>query len=180
MAEAGEEPEEELEFKWGKPRGVGVKNKNVRFYESFTYDGVDYALYDSVFLFKEGEPEPFIGKLIKIWESADKSKKVRVLWYFRPCEILNFLDGYETLENELFLASGEGLGLANVNPLEAIAGKCIVVCISKDNRNPQLSDEELQMADFVFSHCFDVGKCEISDKIDDKIAGVEGYYFTWL
>lgn len=30
------------------------------------------------------------------------------------------------------------------------------------------------MADFVFSHCFDVGKCEISDKIDDKIAGVEG------
>jgi hypothetical protein len=30
---------------------------------------------------------------------------------------VNFLDGYEALENELFLAAGEGLGLSNINPL---------------------------------------------------------------
>lgn len=106
-----------LEFKWGKKKGFGGKKKEVTFYESFTYDGVDYTLYDSVYLYKDDEPEPFIGKLIKIWENGDKSRKVKILWFFRPCEILNFLEGYETLDNELFMACGEGLGLSNINHL---------------------------------------------------------------
>ncbi|GAU14181.1 hypothetical protein TSUD_307410 [Trifolium subterraneum] len=193
------------EFKWGKKKGFGGRNKDVTFYESFTYDGVDYTLYDSVYLYKEGETEPFIGKLIKIWENGDKSKKVKVLWFFRPCEIVNFLDGYEALENELFLAAGEGLGLTNINPLipykgygmvtflwravapaasvvekaekheneEAIAGKCNVVCISKDDRNTHPSNEDLPNADFVCYCFFDVGQHKILDKVDDKIAGVE-------
>lgn len=109
--------EKDPEFKWGKHKCVGGKRREVNFYESFTYDGVHYTLYDSVYLYKDGETEPFIGKLIKIWENADKSKKVKILWFFRPCEIFNFLKGYETVENELFLASGEGLGLTNINPL---------------------------------------------------------------
>lgn len=108
---------ESPEFKWGKKRGIGGKKRDVQFYESFTYDGVEYTLYDCVYLYKENEPEPYIGKLIKIWENADKSKKVKVLWFFRPCEILNFLGDDQPPENELFLASGEGVGLANVNAL---------------------------------------------------------------
>ncbi|KAL9338886.1 hypothetical protein Peur_067901 [Populus x canadensis] len=162
-----------IEFKWCKKRGVGGKKKDVQFYESFFYDGVDYTLYDSVYMYKEGEPEPYIGKLIKIWENADKTKKVKVLWFFRPHEISNYLGDEKTLKNELFLASGEGVGNANVNPLEAIAGKCNVVCSSKDSRNPLPSDEELQEADFVFYRAFDVGNCRILDKIDEKIAGIE-------
>ena len=59
---------------------------------------------------------------------------------------------------------------------ESIAGKCDVVCISKDNRNPQPSDEELQRAEFVFFRTFDVGNFKISDKIDEKIAGIEGMF----
>eukprot|EP00258_Populus_trichocarpa_P029559 XP_024445578.1 protein ANTI-SILENCING 1 isoform X2 [Populus trichocarpa] len=162
-----------IEFKWCKKRGVGGKKKDVQFYESFFYDGVDYTLYDSVYMYKEGEPEPYIGKLIKIWENADKTKKVKVLWFFRPREISNYLGDEKTLKNELFLASGEGVGNANVNPLEAIAGKCNVVCSSKDSRNPLPSDEELQEADFVFYRAFDVGNCRILDMIDEKIAGIE-------
>lgn len=115
MVEADES--EEIEFKWGKKRGVGGKKKEVRFYESFSYDDVEYSLYDSVYLYKVSEPEPYIGKLIKIWENPDKSKRVKVLWFFRSCEIQNYLGAEEVPENELFLASGEGLGLANVNPL---------------------------------------------------------------
>ncbi|KAB5553265.1 hypothetical protein DKX38_010576 [Salix brachista] len=164
---------ENIEFKWGKQRGVGGKKKDVKFYESFSYDGVEYALYDSVYMYKEGETEPYIGKLIKIWENADMTKKVKVLWFFCPREISNYLGDEKTPENELFLASGEGVGSTNVNPLEAIAGKCNVVCSSKDSRNPQSSDEELQEADFVFYRTFDVGNCRILDKIDDKIAGIE-------
>ncbi|XVE71072.1 hypothetical protein DITRI_Ditri10aG0120800 [Diplodiscus trichospermus] len=164
---------ENLEFKWGKKRGIGGKKKDVQFYESFTYDGLEYSLYDNVYLHKEGESLPYLGKLIKIWENPDKSKKVKVLWYFQPFEISNYLLLELTHENEVFLASGEGVGLANVNPLGAIAGKCNVVCISKDSRNPQPSDEELQMADFVFCRTFNVGQCIILDKIDDKIAGVD-------
>ncbi|XP_057427240.1 protein ANTI-SILENCING 1-like [Lotus japonicus] len=165
--------EESIEFKWGKKRGIGGKRKDVQFYESFTYDGVDYALYDTVYLDSGGEFEPFVGKLIKIFENRDKSKKVKVQWYFRPGEIRKFVEGIETRHNELFFACGEGLGLANVNPLEAIAGKCNVVCISKDIRNSQPSDEALQKADFVFHRFFDVGQRKILDTIDDKSAGIE-------
>ncbi|KAB5513984.1 hypothetical protein DKX38_027890 [Salix brachista] len=171
MVEA--EKVDSIEFKWGKKRGVGGKKKDIQFYESFFYDGVDYTLYDSVYMYKEGETEPYIGKLIKIWENADKTKKVKVLWFFRPREISNYLGDEKTHMNELFLASGEGVGNANVNPLEAIAGKCNVVCSSKDSRNPQPLDEELQEADFVFYRAFDVGNCRILDKIDEKIAGIE-------
>ncbi|XP_038712041.1 protein ANTI-SILENCING 1-like isoform X2 [Tripterygium wilfordii] len=164
---------ENVEFRWGKKRGIGGKKKDVRFYESFNYDNVEYTLYDCVYLYKEGEPEPFIGKLIKIWETSDKTRRIKVLWFFRPCEILNYLGAEAPLDNELFLASGDGVGLTNINPLEAIAGKCNVVCISKDERNLQPSDEQVRLADFIFYRTFDVGLCEISDKINEKIAGIE-------
>ncbi|XP_058081707.1 protein ANTI-SILENCING 1 isoform X2 [Magnolia sinica] len=163
-------------FKWGKKRGVGGAKKEVQFYESFTYDEIEYVLYDCVYLYKEGEPEPYIGKLIKLWEQPNRKKKIKVLWFFRPIELLNWLGDDHALENEIFLACGEGMGLANVNPLEVIAGKCNVICTSKDERNPQPSNEEMKMADFIFFRTFDVGNCTISDKFLDKIAGVEVRY----
>ncbi|XP_059461881.1 protein ANTI-SILENCING 1-like [Corylus avellana] len=166
--------EEDLEFKWGKKKGVGGKKKDFQFYQSFTYDGVEYELYDCVYLLAAGESEPHIGKLIKILENPLKKKTVKVLWFFRPCEMLKYPGVVvDTAENELFLASGEGAGLANMNPLEAIAGKCNVVCTSKDSRNPQPSDEELQKADFIFYRGFDVKDLKILDKIEEKVAGIE-------
>ncbi|XP_022982080.1 protein ANTI-SILENCING 1-like isoform X1 [Cucurbita maxima] len=167
------EQEEKVEFQWGKRKGIGGKKKDVSFYESFTYDGVEYFLYDSVYLYKEGEPEPYIGKILKIWQNPDKTKKVKILWFFRPCEILNYLGAEDTRDNELFLASGDGVGLANVNSLEVIAGKCSVLCYSNDSRNPRPSDEALKKADFVFCRTFDVGKLEVCNEICEKIAGVE-------
>lgn len=163
----------DMGFKWGKKRGVGVKNREIKYYESFHFDGVEYNLYDDVYLYKEGEPEPYIGKLVRIWETPNKTRRVKVLWFFRPCEIVKYLGTEQPLENELFLASGEGVGLANDNPLEAIAGKCHIICTSKDARNLQPSPEELQKADFVFSRTFDVAQYKIMDKIDEKIAGTE-------
>lgn len=63
---------------------------------------------------------------------------------------------------------------------EPIAGKCNVVCISKDSRNPQPSYEEIEMADFIFYRTFDVGHRVITDKIDDKIAGIDGMCYLAL
>lgn len=169
---------EDPEFEWGKKKGIGGKKKDVQFYESFTFDGEEYKLYDcAYFQADDGDSEPYIGKIIKIWENADKSKKVKVAWFFLPCEISGYLDGEEVRENELVLASGEGLGLFNINPVETIVGKCNVVCISKDSRNWQPSIEELQKADHVFYRTFDVEQRIISDKIDEKIAGIEAKYF---
>ncbi|EOA20157.1 hypothetical protein CARUB_v10000449mg [Capsella rubella] len=170
---------EGLQFKWGKKKSVGGKKKDVQFYESFTYDGDEYHLYDCVLVGNASEPEstePFIGMIIKIWEHANKHipRKVKLLWFFKPSEILPYLEEVpDALANELFLGSGEGLGLANINQLEAIGGKCSVLCISKDKRNPQPSDEEINSADFVFRRAFDVGSCKVVDTIDDKIAGVD-------
>ncbi|XP_077210536.1 bromo-adjacent homology (BAH) domain-containing protein isoform X2 [Tasmannia lanceolata] len=167
-ADGGENPI----FKWGQKRGVGGAKKDAQFYESFTYDGIEYFLYDCVYLYKEGEPEPFIGKLLKIWEQSNR-RRVKVLWFFRPIELLNWLREDVTLENEIFLACGEGLGLTNVNPLEVIVGKCNVICTSKDRRNRQPSDEEMKMADYIFYRTFNVANCTISDKLDNVIAGTE-------
>ncbi|KAF5938748.1 hypothetical protein HYC85_023007 [Camellia sinensis] len=140
----------------GVKRGVGGKKKEVQFYDSFTYgDGVDYILHDCVYMYKEGEPKPYIGKLIKIWENGDKTKKVKVQWFFHPSEILNWLRGEEALPNEIFLASGERAG--------SNCWKCNVVSISKDNRNPQPSEQEIRMADNIFYRTFDVRHCTISD-----------------
>lgn len=112
-------PEElkDPEFKWGIKRGVGGKNKDVKFYESFTYDGVLYALYDNVYMHKKEEPAPYIGKLVKIWETGQGVRKIKVQWFFRPSEISCYLKDVEVSENELFFASGDGKGLANLNPL---------------------------------------------------------------
>ncbi|KAL2544799.1 protein ANTI-SILENCING 1 [Forsythia ovata] len=163
---------EEPEFKWVNKRGHGGSNKDVQFYESFTYDGVDYSLYDCVYMYKHDEPEQYIGKLLEIWENVDKSKKVKVQWFLRPSEISNYLRDTEVMENEIFLTSGDGVGLANVNPLEAVAGKCNVLCISMDSRNVQPSAEELQGAHYVFYRVFDVKSCEISNHLDDTVGGL--------
>uniref|UniRef100_A0A1J3GBR0 BAH domain-containing protein n=1 Tax=Noccaea caerulescens TaxID=107243 RepID=A0A1J3GBR0_NOCCA len=177
--------ESALEFKWGKKRGVGGKKKDVRFYESFTFDGDEYRLFDCVLVADPIEPdsdELFVAKIIKIWENSNKRAKaprqVKLLWFFKPCEIPpDVLQGVpDVLANELFLASGEGPGVANISPLEAICGKCSVLCISKDKRNPQPTDEDVKSADFVFRRAFDVGSCKVVDTIDDKIAAVDVEY----
>ncbi|PHT35355.1 hypothetical protein CQW23_27155 [Capsicum baccatum] len=118
------ETDEEVEFVWGRKRGLGGKRKEVQFYESFTYDGMEYALYDCVYMHKEGEL-PYIGKIIKIWENPDKSRKIKIHWFFRPSEILYHLKDVQVAENEVFLASGEGTGLANVNSLLGETSKLI-------------------------------------------------------
>lgn len=105
--------EEKPDFRWGSRLGVGRKNKEICFYDSFIYDGNQYALYDNVYLHNDDEPEPFIGKLVKIYEMPTQEKKVTVVWYFRPIEIDNFLKGYEPCRNEIFLATGEGVGVSN-------------------------------------------------------------------
>lgn len=168
-------PNDVHKFCWGKKRGIGGAKRNIQFYESFMIDDVTYSLYDSVYLFKEDVREPYIGKIIKIWEQPDHKKKAKILWFFRPNELENYLVD-TPLEKEIFLATGEGVGLFNINPLEAITGKCCVICTSKDERNAQPSDEDLKMADYIFYRTFDVQTCTISEKIDDNIAGVEAKF----
>ncbi|CAH8363188.1 unnamed protein product [Eruca vesicaria subsp. sativa] len=167
-----------LPFKWGKKRGPGgVENKDVQYYESFTYGGCEYCLYDCVSVGDDSKVDSFVGKIIKMWEYIDQrqdSRRVELLWFFKPSELSLYLEGVEdVLANELFLASGSGLGLTNENLLEAIAGKCLVLCISKDVRNPQPSEEEIKSADFLFHRTYDVGTSRILDKMDDNIAGVD-------
>lgn len=109
--------EETLEFSWGHKRCFGGPNNGVQFYDSFTYDGIEYSLYDCVYMWADDQPEPYIGKLVKIWETASHKKKVKVVWFFRPIEIAHWLGDIKPLKTEIFLATGEGKGLFNLNPL---------------------------------------------------------------
>ncbi|KAK2399179.1 protein ANTI-SILENCING [Trifolium repens] len=160
---APSEESETLEFKWGKMRGKGGKKKDTQFYQSFTLDGVDYELFDTVYV-QNGFAELSIGKIIKIWETptVEKFRKIKVQWFFRPRQISKFLNGVKIYYNELFLACGDGTELASVNSLDA--------------RNPQPSDETVRRAEFVFYRYFDVGERKIVEEIDDKIVGIEGMW----
>lgn len=109
--------EETLEFTWGRKRSVGGPNNSVQFYDSFTYDGVEYFLYDCVYMWADDQTEPYIGKLVKIWETASHKKKAKVVWFFRPVEIKHWLGETKPLKSEIFLANGEGKGLFNLNLL---------------------------------------------------------------
>ncbi|CAL9102241.1 unnamed protein product, partial [Musa textilis] len=160
-------------FHWGE-KGEFLEDKYVQFYKSFTYYDEEYFLYDSVYLYETCQDIPFIGKILEIWEQQNHDRKVKILWFFRPNEIVNYLGDQEPSEREIFLASGNGLGLCNVNPLEAIAGKCRVICTSKGQRNQQPSTQELENAEFIFFRTFDVVNFTISDVMPDKISGVNG------
>ncbi|CAL9771852.1 unnamed protein product [Musa acuminata subsp. burmannicoides] len=163
----------DFSFHWGE-KGEFLEDKYVQFYKSFTYYDEEYFLYDSVYLYVTCQDIPFIGKILEIWEQQSHDRKVKILWFFRPNEIVNYLGDQVPLEREIFLASGNGLGLCNVNPLEAIAGKCRVICTSKDQRNQQPSTQELENAEFIFFRTFDVVNFTISDVMPDKISGVNG------
>jgi hypothetical protein len=102
-------------FKWGNKRGTGLKNKDTQFYESFVYDGVEYFLYDSVYFYHTNHVDTSIGKLVKMYEISSGEKKIKVVWFFRPSEIRNFLKSYQPSWNELFLASGKSTGVSNIN-----------------------------------------------------------------
>ncbi|XP_048234126.1 protein ANTI-SILENCING 1 isoform X2 [Ricinus communis] len=159
-------------FKWGIKKADSRTNKDFKFYQSFTYCGVEYYLYDCVYFHGKDSVNSYIGKLVRIYETPAKEKKVKVVWFFHPSEISKFLGDYEPKWNEVFLASGQGEGLSNINHLEAIVGKCNVVCVSNDNRNPQATEVELKMADFIFYRCFDVGERRIVEDFANHIDGI--------
>lgn len=171
------EEEDSPEFSWGAKKGKGVLNKDIQFYKSFTYDGVEFNLYDCVYMYRHGEEEPDIGKIVKVWETETQKRMVKVVWFFRPTEVTHWLGNIKVFGNELLLASGEGIGISNINPVEAITGKCNVVCLSTDRRNPQPKDEDLQTADFFCYRTFDVKTCKISEEFPDSIAQIEVDHF---
>ncbi|EOA32807.1 hypothetical protein CARUB_v10016118mg, partial [Capsella rubella] len=168
----GASGEEYPDFKWGAKRGVGRKDSKVRFYESFTYEGIEYRLFDCAYFYVCGQCETSIGKLVSMYETSAGEKKVKVIWFFRPIDIHRFLGEYEPQWDELFLACGDEKGVTNINDVETIMGKCNVVCISKDRRNPPPERNELRKANYVFSRTFDTRLKIISKIFADAIAGI--------
>ncbi|KAF7821406.1 protein ANTI-SILENCING 1 isoform X1 [Senna tora] len=77
-----ENVEDETYFKWGNKRGNGVKNKDVQFYESFTYKGVEYFLYVRVYFYQAGDFETSIGKFVRIFETPTHEKKILIFIEF--------------------------------------------------------------------------------------------------
>lgn len=117
MAQFDDPSNHAIRFCWGKKRGIGGAKRNIQFYESFTIDDVRYSLFDCVYLYETDALEPYIGKIVKIWEQPDRKRKLKILWFFRPNELQNYLGDHTPLEKEIFLATGEGVGLFNINPL---------------------------------------------------------------
>lgn len=121
MSQHVEESHED--FKWGNSVPV-IDGSGLKAYKSFTYKGVEYSLYDSIYTYRDGAKDTDIGKLVKLWESKKGTKRGKVVWFFRPSDICNFLRDYRVSWNELFLASGGGVGVSNVIPLVILLSFC--------------------------------------------------------
>ncbi|XP_010691225.2 protein ANTI-SILENCING 1 [Beta vulgaris subsp. vulgaris] len=160
----------EENFQWG--RKIEITSTDGELYSSFTYEGVEYSRFESIFMYREGARETDIGILTKIWRTKKGGKRGKVNWFFRPVDICNYLGDHRPSWNHLFLASGQGKGVSNIIPLEAIIGKCNVVCISKDSRIITPSKSDLEKADYVFSHVFDVEDRKVSAILPDRIDNI--------
>ncbi|KAL9232045.1 hypothetical protein vseg_007193 [Gypsophila vaccaria] len=161
--------DEEESVKWGE---IIAEDDDIgKLYRSYTYRGVEYKIFDTVYAFSVGSMETDIGKILMINETKTE-RKVKVLWFFRPRDICNFLGEYKPRWNELFLGCGSGKGLHTVIPLEAIIGKCNVICTLKDRRIMLPSNAATAKADYFFSHVFDVGTRKLSERLPDTIGSV--------
>ncbi|XP_022153560.1 protein ANTI-SILENCING 1 isoform X2 [Momordica charantia] len=158
----------EFGFKWGLKTKV-VKEKGYQFYESFLCNGLEYFLYDCVYIYHRGDCETTIGRLVKMFETRAHEQKVKVVRFMRPIELRDFPRDFEPRWNEIFLASGESAGVSKCYLLEEVIRKCNVVCTLKDGRNPQPSDAELNSADYIFYRTYDVKKCMILEDFPDEI-----------
>lgn len=110
----GTSDEIKIHFKWGNKKGVGGEKQ---LYDSFIFDDVEYFLFDWVYLYRTGDLETSIGKLVRIYETPSHEKKVRVIWMLRPSDIRNQLGDYRPDWNELFLPCGVAKGVSNFNSL---------------------------------------------------------------
>ncbi|RRT54845.1 hypothetical protein B296_00048865, partial [Ensete ventricosum] len=137
MAQSDDPSSHAIRFCWGKKRGIGGAKRNIQFYESFMIDDVNYSLFDCVYLYETDALEPYIGKIVKIWEQPDHKKKLKILWFFRPNELQNYLGDHTPLEKEIFLATGEGVGLFNINPLIKLP-KVLCCAQSREDREDVL------------------------------------------
>ncbi|KAJ4893718.1 nucleic acid binding [Raphanus sativus] len=169
----GEGGEHHPDFKWGLKKAVGRTDKSVSFYESFTFEDIEYRLFDCAYFQIQGQCETSVGKLIRMYETSAGEKKVKVLWFFRPMDIRSYLRDYVPQWDELFLACGDDPGVYNINDVDTILGKCSVVCLSDDRRNPIPGRRELRDARYVFSRTFDTKLKIISADFADAIAGIK-------
>lgn len=69
--------EDNPDFKWGAKRGVGRKDNKVRFYESFTLEGIEYRLFDCAYFYVHGQSETSIGKLVTFTRHQQVRRKSR-------------------------------------------------------------------------------------------------------
>eukprot|EP00250_Pteridium_aquilinum_P010973 c19755_g1_i1 orf=466-2559(-) len=163
----------EVDIQWGTIKDSG--NKARILYSSFFSEGVEYKLYDNVEVYSADHSEPYIGKIMKLWEEKESGlRKVLIRWFFKLRDLDPDMEGDP---RELYLAFGKGKGVTNENDLEVICGKCKVLCTSKDVRNRQPSASDLDNTDFFFSKIYNVDLQHLSpvQRIVDKL-GCEAVY----
>lgn len=110
--------EDNMKFKWGRKKGVSQTDERIQFYESFTYEDVEYFVCDCAYIYCKGDTETSICKLVKMFETPTHVKRVKVVRFRRPIEIRDILGNHNPQWNELFLASGQGVGRQDyINPV---------------------------------------------------------------
>eukprot|EP00250_Pteridium_aquilinum_P006570 c16460_g1_i1 orf=127-2133(+) len=148
---------------------VESEEEERRYLSCCASEGVEYRLYDNVKVYDERYSEPHIGKIAKLWEErASGTRKVLIRWFLKHKEVKPHAHDNP---RELFLAFGQGKGVANENDLDVIVGKCKVVCTSKDPQIKQPSANVIENSDFFFSHVYDVDlehTCPV-ERVVDKL-----------
>lgn len=174
-------------FQWGVKVAGSLSS-----YESMCFNGVRYDLYDCVFV-RSGLVEPYLGKIMRMFEDEHNVKKVRLRWFFRHYELpVSARKDIRQGENkkDVYIAQGNMRGVENENPVQVILGKAVVLCTAKCRDNPLPSQLQVDGAHHIFCRVFDVSNRKLGklDKIDRSLGelslhfqlcdGIEGTFLV--
>ncbi|CAI5534689.1 unnamed protein product [Closterium sp. Naga37s-1] len=179
-----DEEEEELPFRWGDP-APGPSRGGKRFYLWFEQGGERFDIYDCVYCQAEEGMDPYVGKIVRMYELPPShrgkrnsiggkpgERKVDIRWFFRAADVQ--AEGgqlpRDVRPNEVFLAVPEGTqGVTDANKVIVVDSRARILCVSEDQRNPQPSAAQVESAELVFCRAWDMQQKRVLEDLQVAI-----------
>ncbi|KAJ3678476.1 hypothetical protein LUZ60_002279 [Juncus effusus] len=138
----------------GLVAAVGQEEEEIkakRHYLKAKIDGIEYDLYDDVYVqADEGMPN-YIGRIIELFEGLDKKSYFTAQWFFRAEDTVIRKECSEKLDPKRVFLSDE----KNDNPLDCIVSKIKILRV-KPNVDEKAKEEKIRNCDYYYDMAYHV------------------------